>query len=120
HTYIRNPVSGTHLGFQELALGTNNYGLGFKTFTNYAGIVQAVSNDPAGIGYSSFAQAKKGSTKAVSIAGSAPTAENVQKGTYPYARTLHLYTSKGHETQPALEFINFVVSPQGQQVLTET
>ena len=38
--------------------------------------------------------------KAVSIDGIEPTASAVNKGEYPYARTLHLYTNKGNESRP--------------------
>jgi len=37
--YVRDPISGTYLGFRELALDNKPYGAGLKTFTNYSGIV---------------------------------------------------------------------------------
>lgn len=117
--YIRNPVSGTHLGFQELALGTNAYAQSSKTFTDYKSLVEAVANDPNGIGYSSFNTAKQGGAKMVSIDNITPNDQNVQKGTYPYARALHLYTNKNHEKKPALDFVNYVTSADGQKVLAE-
>jgi ABC-type phosphate transport system substrate-binding protein len=43
----------------------------------------------------------------------------VQKGTYPYARPLHLYTNKGHEKQAVADFVAFTTSPDGQKVLAE-
>ena len=117
--YIRNPVSGTHLGFLELALGTNAYASNAKTFTDYASLVQKVAADPNGIGYSSFNIAKKGGAKAVSIDNVEATGQNVQKGTYPFARSLHLYTNKNHEKKAALDFVNYVTSAEGQKVLAE-
>jgi phosphate transport system substrate-binding protein len=116
--YIRNPISGTHLGFQELAVGTNAYATSAKSFTNYQGIIEAVAKDPNGIGYSSFNTAKKGA-KILSIDNIAANDANVQKGTYPYGRLLHLYTNKNHENPATADFVNFVSSASGQKILTE-
>lgn len=119
HLFIRNPVSGTHLGFQELALSTNAYAIGVKTFTDYGSLVRAVANDPAAIGYSGAKTATKGGVKIATIDNVAPDTQNVQKGTYPYARPLHLYTNKGHEKQAVADFVAFTTSPDGQKVLAE-
>jgi ABC-type phosphate transport system substrate-binding protein len=45
--------------------------------------VQAVAQDPGGVGYSSLTAAKNARVKAVSIGGIAPTVESVIKGQYP-------------------------------------
>jgi phosphate transport system substrate-binding protein len=116
---IRNPISGTHLGFQELALGTNAYALAVKTFVDYPSLDQAVAKDPNAIGYSSFNTAKKSGVKAVSIDNIAPTDQNVQNKTYPYARSLHFYTNKGHEKKAATDFVEFATSSTGQRVLAD-
>ncbi len=117
--YIRNPVSGTHMGFQELALGTNSYALNAKTFIDYKALVAAIKNDPNGIGYSSLKTATEGGAKLVSVDNIAPSDQAVQKGSYPYARGLHLYTNKNHDKKAALDFINYVTSADGQKVLAE-
>jgi phosphate transport system substrate-binding protein len=119
HIYIRDPISGTYLGFQELAMEKKDYAQHPKTFTSYAGIVDAVAHDPAGIGYASIEDAKKSGIKAVSIGGSAPTLEAVQKGQYPYSRMLRLYTNKAKENPLAMDFIHFIQSDRGQKVIAE-
>ncbi len=43
HLCIRHPISGTYLGFQELAMENKPYALRTKTFTNYTELVQAVA-----------------------------------------------------------------------------
>jgi ABC-type phosphate transport system substrate-binding protein len=43
----------------------------------------------------------------------------VNQGKYPYARTLHLYTNKAKERPATLEFIQFIQSPRGQEVLAQ-
>jgi len=119
HLCVRDPVSGTYLGFRELAMENKPYGENPKMFTNYMGIVQAVAQAPNAIGYSSFQRSKSDGVKAVSIEGGEATADSVNKGTYPYARTLHLYTNKQKEAPAAHDFIQFVQSSQGQEVMAK-
>lgn len=119
HLYIRDPISGTHLGFRELAMENKPYGADMKPFTSYEAIVEAVGNDASGIGYSSLELLTKPSVKAVSIGGIAPTAAAVNQGQYPYARVLHLFTDKAKEPPTAHDFIQFVQSSAGQQVLNQ-
>ena len=119
HVYVRDPISGTHLGFQEVAMEKKPYAHGMKTFTNYDAIVQTVGHDKNGIGYSSLELANKTGAKAISIGGVAPTADTVNKGKYPYARALRLFTDKAKETTPARNFILFVQSPAGQKVVEQ-
>jgi phosphate transport system substrate-binding protein len=119
HLYIRSPISGTYLGFQEVAMEKKPYAGGAKPLTNHVDIVQAVAKDPHGIGYSSLDLLKKGGVKGVSVGGIAPTVDSVNKRQYPYARVLRLYTSKGKETPIVSEFLKFVQSQRGQQVLSE-
>lgn len=119
HLVIRHPVSGTYLGFRELAMEDKPYALGAKTCTNYTDIVQAVAADPNAIGYSSLQLAAKSGIKAVSISGAAPTAASVKDGKYPYARTLRFYTNKAADPPAAREFAAFVLSSRGQQILDQ-
>jgi phosphate transport system substrate-binding protein len=117
--YIRHPISGTHLGFRELAMENKPYALHVKTFTNYTDIVQALAKDPNGIGYTTITLATKPGVKPVSIDGVAPTVEAVNKGLYPYARVLRLYTDKANETPAAREFVDFVRSERGQAIVNQ-
>ena len=118
HLFIRDPISGTHLGFRELAMENKPYANTLHLLTNYEAIVEAVAKDTNGIGYSSLELENNAGVKPVSIGGIEPNAADVNKGDYPYARVLHLYTRKGHETPEALDFVQFVLSPQGQAILT--
>jgi phosphate transport system substrate-binding protein len=119
HLYIRHPFSGTHLGFRELAMENKPYSLNVKTFTNYTEIVLAVAQDPNGIGYSTFVLASKPGVKPVSIGGMAPTTQAVNKGQYPYARVLRLYTDKAAENPTAQSFVEFIQSSRGQEILNQ-
>ncbi len=117
--YIRDPISGTYLGFRELAMGDKPYVSGAKFKTSYASIAEAVAQDANGIGYSSIELATGQGIKGVSIGGVAPTAAAVNEGKYPYARKLRLYTNKAKESAPVTEFIQYVQSAKGQQVLAQ-
>jgi phosphate transport system substrate-binding protein len=120
HLYVRDQISGTYLGFRELAMENKPYALNLKTFTSYPDIVQAVARDPNGIGYASIELAMKGGgIKGVSIGGVAPTVATVEAGQYPYTRVLRFYTDKAKEPPTAQEFVQFVQSSRGQQILDE-
>ena len=119
HLYIRHPISGTYLGFRELAMENKPYSLHVQTCTNYEDIVKAVAQDAGGIGYSTFGLASKPGVKPVSIDGVAPTVESVNKGKYPYARVLRLYTDKATEAHIAHSFIEFVQSSPGQKIMDQ-
>jgi phosphate transport system substrate-binding protein len=119
HLCGRDPISGTHLGFREVAMENQHYASGLKTFTNYAAIVETVAQDQTAIGYCSMDLAKSG-VKAVSIGGVPATTASVKEGKYPYARVLRFYTNKAKEAGSAKEFIEFVQSAKGQQIVAET
>lgn len=116
---IRHPISGTYLGFRELAMENKPYALNIKTFTNYVGIIQAVARDPNAIGYSVIPQGDQPGVKPVSIEGVAPTVDAVNKGLYPYARVLRLYTDKANATPACRAFVQFVQSEQGQAIVKQ-
>jgi phosphate transport system substrate-binding protein len=120
HIYARDPISGTYLGFQELAMDNKPYALGPKLETNYIAMTDAIAQDENGIGYCGAILPKGATVKAVSIGGVAPSAESVNTGKYPYTRGLHLYTLKGKESSGAHDFVEYVLSSRGQGILSET
>jgi phosphate transport system substrate-binding protein len=118
HLCSRDEISGTHLGFRELAMENKPYALGLKAFTNYLGIIQTVAQDANGIGYASIDLVGKDGIKAVPIGGVAPAIAAVNGGQYPYARVLHLYTDTMKESPTTRDFVQFVQSKRGQEILT--
>ena len=119
HLYIRDPISGTYLGFKELAMGNTAYRTEAKMFTDYAGIAKAVAQDANGIGYTSIDLVKNPGTRAVSIGGVEPSVPAVNKGEYPYSRVVRLYTNKSKESAAARSFVQFVLSERGQKIVTQ-
>ena len=119
HLYVRDPVSGTYLGFKELAMANQDYAEHEQFFTNYTGIAEAVAKDPNGIGYAGIVTSPTAGTKTVTIDGIAPSAETVNAKKYSYARTLRFYTDGPKESAATKNFLTFVLSPDGQKVLTQ-
>jgi ABC-type phosphate transport system substrate-binding protein len=86
---------------------------------SYAGIVTAVAEDAGGIGYTSPDVATRDGAKTLTIGGKAADAATVNKGEYPYARVVRLYTNKMKESAAALVFVQFAQSARGQEVLAK-
>jgi phosphate transport system substrate-binding protein len=117
HVCVRDPVSGTNLGFRELAMENRPYAAEAKQFTTYAQLAGAVAQNVGGIGYASMHLAEEPSIKAVKIDNTEPNALSVNEGWYPYQRMLRLYTNKATETPAARDFVRFVQREEGQKIL---
>jgi phosphate transport system substrate-binding protein len=117
--YIRDPISGTHLGFKEIAMNNEAYAAHPKLFTNYTALATAVATDPSGIGYSGIEMAKATGAKLISIDGTEASDATVHSGKYPYARMLRFYTNKARESQATKDFIAFTLSARGQELIRQ-
>jgi phosphate transport system substrate-binding protein len=116
--HIRDPISGTYLGFQELAMERKPYLAEAAPHTSYHDLARAVTAQPGAIGYVGMTLAAHNGVKALTINGVAPTAANVADQLYPYARQMRFYTDK--KLSPATkEFIAYVRSVPGQLLLED-
>jgi phosphate transport system substrate-binding protein len=123
--YGRNSASGTYGYFKEHALCKGDYRDTVKEQPGSSSVVQGISADPNGIGYSGMGY-RTSSVKALAIAakdgGAYVTAEpeNIYAGKYPLSRFLYLYVNKA-PNQPldplVREFLRYVISKQGQEVV---
>lgn len=116
---IRDPISGTHLGFKDLALGNSEYVAHPNLHTNYAGIATTVAANPGAIGYVGLTSAQSPGVKAVSIEGVVASRATVKNSTYPYTRPLRFYTNSARESAETKKFLDFVLSAAGQRILAE-
>jgi phosphate transport system substrate-binding protein len=125
--YGRNSASGTYGFFKEHALKNGDYKDEVKEQPGSASVVQGVTVDRYGIGYSGIGYATAG-VRGVPLAeqdGAAcitATAENAYAGTYPLARFLYVYINKppGKALDPLTqEFVKFIVSKEGQEVVVK-
>ena len=119
HLYVRNPVSGTYLGFKEIAMANQDYDEHVQLMTNYLSIADAVAKDANAVGYAGLDLVQHAGTKAVSVEGAAPSAASVNGKKYPYARALRFYTEADKEPAKVKNFVDFVLSPSGQSILAQ-
>lgn len=80
-------------------------------------VMTTVSGDEYAIGYTSLG-ALNDTVKALKIDGVEATADNIKNGTYAIQRPFNIAT-KGDVSDVAQDFINFVLSPDGQKVVEE-
>ncbi|MDC0706888.1 phosphate ABC transporter substrate-binding protein [Stigmatella sp. ncwal1] len=116
--HSRENSSGTYVFVKERVLGDEDFSASTLSLPGTAAVVNAVSKEKNGIGYGGAAYAK--GIKPLNIQeGSepiAPSAENIQSGHYPLSRDLFFYV-RGAPRANAQAFIDFVLSPQGQQLV---
>lgn len=80
-------------------------------------MLTSISGDTYGIGYVSLGSLND-SVKAVKIDGTEATVDNIKSGTYTIARPFNIATS-GEVSDLAQDFINFILSADGQAVIEE-
>ena len=121
--YGRNAASGTYGFFKEFALKNGDYKTTVKEQPGSASVVNGVTEDRYGIGYSGSGYKTSG-VKAVPLAEQ-PTGtfsngnyEDVKAGKYPLSRFLFIYINKapGKPLDPLVaEFVKLILSKEGQQ-----
>ncbi len=123
--YGRNSASGTYGYFKKKVLKKGDYKDQVKEQPGSASVVQGVTEDRGGIGYSGIGYRTSG-VRALPLAAKAgdnfhePTFANASAGKYPLARFLYVYVNKapGKPLPPIVdEFLKFVYSKQGQMVV---
>ena len=124
--YGRNSASGTYGFFKEIALKNGDYKSTVKEQPGSSSVIQGVSRDLAGIGYSGIGYKTSG-VKALPLGKSAnqlfePSRENALNGKYPLGRFLYVYVNK-KPNQPLsaqqFEFVRFLLSKQGQEIVVK-
>lgn len=123
--YGRNSASGTYGYFKENALCGGDYKDTVKEQPGSAAVVQGVTVDRYGIGYSGIGYATSG-VRPVPLARAQgepyidTSTENVVSGEYPLARFLYIYINKA-PSQPVSplveEFVKFIFSREGQEIV---
>ena len=122
----REDGSGTRGAFIELTGVEQKDENGEKTdlttveaiITNSTEVMMTtVAGDENAIGYASMGSMND-TVKAVQVNGVDPTAENVKNGTYELARPFNIATL-GDVSDVAQDFINFIMSAEGQAVIEE-
>jgi phosphate transport system substrate-binding protein len=118
----RQNSSGTYVYFREAVLGKQReYKQGSIDQSGSKDVVTLVGRTPCAIGYSGMAY-KTPEVKALKLSKKkgepaiAPTTATAMDKTYPLARALYLYT-RGEPTGNIKDFLDWVLSPEGQQIV---
>lgn len=125
--YGRNSASGTYGYFKEHALFKGDFKDQVKEQPGSASVVQGITEDRYGIGYSGIGYRTSG---VIPIALSKkdgekyfePTYENCLSGDYPLSRFLNIYINNAPNKSPdplLKEFIRFIYSYEGQEVVVK-
>jgi len=124
--YGRNSASGTYGYFKEHALDKGDYKDTVKEQPGSASVVQGITEDRFGIGYSGIGYRTSGvKPLAVSAKGDAyfgTGADDVLSGRYPISRYLYVYynAAPGKPVDPLVrEFLRFVESRDGQEIVVK-
>lgn len=121
----RESSSGTFVFFQEHVLKKKDYTPNARRMPATSSIIQTVEADQWAIGYVGLGYALDAgnSVKILAIDDGngpiLPDVETVKTGEYSISRPLQLYTN-GTPTGLAREFIDFCLSPQGQNIVAQT
>jgi phosphate transport system substrate-binding protein len=125
--YGRNSASGTYGFFKEHTLQNGDYKDSVKEQPGSASVVQGVTEDRFGVGYSGIGYKTSG-VKAVKLADKDGgeffdgAYDNVTSGKYPLWRFLFIYINKapGKPVDPLVkEFVKLILSKEGQEVVVK-
>jgi phosphate transport system substrate-binding protein len=125
--YGRNSASGTYGFFKEHVLKNGDYKDTVKEQPGSASVVQGVTNDTYGIGYSGIGYRTSGVrlvplTEGEGGPASSGSYEDVVSKKYPLARYLFVYVNRapGKPLDPLVkEFLKLVFSREGQEVVVK-
>ncbi|HIJ06033.1 MAG: Phosphate ABC transporter substrate-binding protein, PhoT family [Methanomicrobiales archaeon 53_19] len=116
----RDSASGTREFFYEAVMQKEEFVRTQQELNSNGAVKQTVAQTPDAIGYVGLGYIDT-SVKAVNINMDGvlvePTIDNVENKAYPIARSLHMYT-KGPETGLAKDFLEFLMSAEGQQIVS--
>ena len=125
--YGRNSASGTYGYFKSEALCDGDFRDTVKEQPGSASVVNGITEDVAGIGYSGIGYRTSG-VKTLSLAREdggeyfTTDAETVLSGDYPLARFLYVYVNKAPDRplDPVVgELLRFVLSEEGQRTVVK-
>jgi len=117
NVYTRDNSSGTREVFWEKGLDKGAITDKANVVVSNGAMKTAIANDPYSIGYVSVGHMDK-STVPVMLDGVEPTIDNVKNGSYKIARGLFSNT-KGEPNGLVKKFIDFLFSPEGQELVAK-
>jgi len=120
--YGRENSSGTYAFFREHVMDDADFAPVYQALPGTAAVINAVSQDPAGVGYGGIGYVEGVSTLSIRPASGGepiePNLDNVLTNRYPLSRSLYFYTVGEPEGLMA-EFLDWVLGPEGQEIVTD-
>jgi phosphate transport system substrate-binding protein len=117
----RDSASGTREFFWTEVMDKEDFVATMLEKNSNGAVKQTVSQTPGAIGYVGLGYIDE-TVKAVKVREGSreiePTVENVKNGSYPISRSLYLLV-KGEPTGLAKDFIDFILSEEGQRIVEE-
>lgn len=120
--YTRESSSGTNAFFKEHVMKNKNYMASCLAMPATGAIIQSVKQTKGAIGYVGLAYVNS-SVKALAVSYTGknfvkPSVQTAKNKTYPIVRPL-LYYYAANNTKRVKPFIDFVLSAQGQKIVSE-
>ncbi|MEY4580260.1 MAG: hypothetical protein RL701_4963, partial [Pseudomonadota bacterium] len=123
HVLARDDKSGTFDTFKHLVLGKDALASSAQRYEQSAALADAVTSDPAAIGFVGFAAVRGAKALAVGEKGAVPmlpTRFTVATEGYMLSRRLYLYTLPKPRTPWVADFVSFALSRRGQEVVAKS
>ncbi|RLB08058.1 MAG: phosphate ABC transporter substrate-binding protein [Deltaproteobacteria bacterium] len=113
----RESASGTYECFYKIVMKKEKVTPAAILQAANAGVLNTVAQTEGAIGYIGLGYISE-KVKPLKINGCYPTPDAVRRGIYPISRPLFMYT-RGEPKGAVADFINFVLSPEGQRIVQE-
>ena len=81
-------------------------------------MLTTVAGDDYAIGYASLGSLDD-TTKALKVDGVEPSVDTIKDGSYKISRPFNIATKKGADNELAKDFISYIMSKEGQQVISD-
>lgn len=120
YAIARESGSGTRAIFNNIILGNEaaeTPGVGTVALSS-AEVETAISGSDKAIGYLGLNYAEEGYIATIALDGVIPSIDSIRNGSYSLARKLYFYTI-GEPKPGTQEFIDFVLSAEGQRIAEE-
>lgn len=114
----RDTSSGTYEIWHEKVMKKMDVSKDALLQASNGAIVSAVAGNPKAIGYIGYGYIDK-TVKPLPVSGIEPTLENGKTAKYPISRKLYMYVDEKKVSPETQKFIDYLLSPDGQKVVTE-
>ncbi|SDX84273.1 phosphate ABC transporter substrate-binding protein, PhoT family (TC 3.A.1.7.1) [Acetomicrobium thermoterrenum DSM 13490] len=114
----RDTSSGTYEVWEEKVMNGERITPRAQVMASNGAIVQAVSTNELAIGYIGIGYLNS-SVKAITVENIEAKPETARTGEFPISRYLFMFT-RGWPTGETMRFINFMLSDEGQRIVSET